>query len=106
MSPLPISLFDLEEDAADLRYGLYFYPDERLNSARDIGAFATLIVDQNDAVHELGSKTFVETAEQQSSTYIWSTVSTQVSNTLGYAPIDKLFPRNYIRLHGGRGWCQ
>ena len=89
------SLFDAEEDASALTYGLYVYPNSRLASAGDIRTFATLIVDQNDATHELGSGTFVETEAETSTTYLWSVPASDVSNTLNYVPIDRMQPAEY-----------
>ena len=89
-------LYDAEEDAADLRYGLYLSPHSDLKSAFDVRIFATLIVDERDAVDDMGTGKFVEgTSADNERAFIWTEPSVAVQIFFGYAAPSSFPPADF-----------
>lgn len=89
------SLHDAEEDAADLRYGLYLYPNERLATVDDIRTYATLIADDQDVTADDGSHTFIETADARTTArYLWTSDQAR-ANRLGFVMFNQVPAGDY-----------
>jgi hypothetical protein len=86
--------------ANDLKANIYVYPDNGLSSAKDIETFATLVVDENDAISILAgappTNDFTEgTSEGTNLIYTWDDPGVAYQNAYGYASITKMLDGNY-----------
>ncbi len=98
-------LYDADDDVdGQLRYALYFYPDERLSSVGDIRVFATKIADQQDALLEVGERDLLESqGPEDAQTYVWDDTPLALRNR-GFAPATKVLPgRYYLYLTASDG---
>jgi len=95
-------LYDEDNDFGsgnnDLTARIYVYPDNGLSSAKDIETFATLVVDENDALGTLplGTGDFTEgSSETANLIYTWDDPGVDYQNTYGWAAITKMLDGNY-----------
>lgn len=91
-------LYDAADDAAggDLTYGLYFYPDDGLESAADVETWGTMIANEKDVTLDIGSGNFREgDSAEEVLPYVWGEPGVALQKQ-GFAPITKVFDGEYF----------